>query len=158
MDEVIEQFIACDRPRSTSNMFKYLGIFTAALGVLFFVKMPIIGIAFEIAAAALIVCSYFMYIDYEYEMFEGNITISEIYKASKRRMVQKIDKDNVRKVYLVERQDALKNGVKAYYNTRLSGLKIYTFELSNNKKIQLALNEQMSNRVDIVYKQQMMNY
>lgn len=158
MDEVIEQFIASDRPKSTSNIFKYLGIFTAALGVLSFVKMPIIGIAFEVAAAALIIGSYFMYIDYEYELFEGNITISVIYKASRRRMAQKIEKDNVRKVYVVERKDALKNGVKAYYNTRLEGMKIYTFELNNNKKIQLALNDKMSNLVEIYYKQQIMGY
>ena len=63
MDEVIEQFIASDRPKSTSNIFKYLGIFTAALGVLSFVKMPIIGIAFEVAAAALIIGSYFIVAD-----------------------------------------------------------------------------------------------
>ncbi|MFR1905587.1 MAG: hypothetical protein ACLS28_07580 [Clostridium neonatale] len=49
-----------------------------------------------------------MYIDYEYEMFEGNITISKIYRASKRKLAQKIDKDQVKRVYIIERKDALK--------------------------------------------------
>ncbi len=158
MEETIEQFIASDRPKSTSNMFRNLGIVTAAFGILFFMKLPIIGIALEIAAMALIISSYFMYIDYEYELFQGSITISQIYKASRRRIVQKIDRDNVHKVYEVKREQALKNGVKAYYNTRLNGLKIYTFELNNNKKIQLALNESMCNMIDILYKQQMVKY
>lgn len=115
----------------------------------------IIGIALEIAAAALFIGSYFMYVDYEYELFEGNITVSKIYKASKRKLVQKIDRDEVRKVYVVERKDALKNGVQAYYNTNLAGLKIYTFELKNQKKVQLALNEKFSEIVHIYYKQKL---
>ncbi|MBE6072384.1 MAG: hypothetical protein E7208_10550 [Clostridium butyricum] len=153
MDTVLEQFIASDRPKRTSKVFNYLAIIFASAGVLVFMSSNIIGIALEIAAAALFIGSYFMYIDYEYELFEGNITVSKIYKASKRKLAQKIDRDEVRKVYVVERKDALKKGVQAYYNTNLEGLKIYTFELKNQKKVQLALNEKFSEMVDIYYKQ-----
>lgn len=155
MDTVLEQFIASDRPKRISNGFRNLAILLAIAGVLMFMSLNIIGIALEIAAAALFVASYFMYIDYEYEMFEGNITISKIYRASKRKLVQKIDKDEVRKVYVVERKDALKKGVQAYYNTNLDGLKIYTFELNNQKVVQLALNKKISDMVDIYYRQKL---
>ena len=153
MDTVLEQFIASDRPKRISNGFKNLAIGLAVAGVLVFVASNIIGIALEIAAAALFIGSYFMYIDYEYEMFEGNITISKIYRASKRKLAQKIDKDQVKRVYIIERKDALKKGVQAYYNTNPDGLKIYTFELNNQKVVQLALNKKMSDMVDIYYKQ-----
>lgn len=155
MDTVLEQFIASDRPKRISKVFNYLAIILASAGVLVFMSSNIIGIALEIAAAALFIGSYFMYVDYEYELFEGNITVSKIYKASKRKLVQKIDRDEVRKVYVVERKDALKNGVQAYYNTNLAGLKIYTFELKNQKKVQLALNEKFSEIVHIYYKQKL---
>ena len=153
MDTVLEQFIPSDRPKRISNTFKNLAIILLIIGVLIFFASNIIGLASEIAAAALFVGSYFMYIDYEYEMFEGNITVSKIYRASKRKLVQKIDRDEVKKVYVVERKDALKKGVQAYYNTNLDGLKIYTFELNNQKVVQLALNKKMSDMVDIYYKQ-----
>ncbi len=153
MDTVLEQFIPSDRPKRISNTFKNLAIILLIIGVLIFFASNIIGLASEIAAAALFVGSYFMYIDYEYEMFEGNITVSKIYRASKRKLVQKIDRDEVKKVYVVERKDALKKGVQAYYNTNLDGLKIYTFELNNQKVVQLALNKKMSDMVEIYYKQ-----
>lgn len=153
MDIVLEQFIASDRPKRISNIFRNLAIVLAIIGVLTFIASNIIGIASEIAAASLFIGSYFMYIDYEYEMFEGNITVSKIYRASKRKMVQKIDRNEVKKVYVVERKDALKKGVKAYYNSNLDDLKIYNFELNNQKTIQLALNKKMYDMVDIYYKQ-----
>lgn len=94
-----------------------------------------------------------MYIDYEYELYNGDITITKVYNASRRKIAQKISRDDVRKVYLTERKDALKSGVAAYYNTNINGLKIYTFELNNNKIIQLALNEELEKIVKIIYVQ-----
>ena len=92
-----------------------------------------------------------MYIDYEYELYNGDITITKVYKASRRKIAQKIDKDAVRRVYLTARKDALKKGVTTYYNTNLEGLNIYTFELNNNKVVQLALNEELEKIVKIIY-------
>lgn len=96
-----------------------------------------------------------MYIDYEYELFNGDITVTKVYNASRRKIAQKIDRTEVRRVYLTERKDALKKGATAYYNSNINGLNIYTFELNNNKVVQLALNEEMEKIVKIVYIQKM---
>jgi len=96
-----------------------------------------------------------MYIDYEYELYNGDITITKVYNASRRKIFQKINRDEVRRVYLTERKDALKKGVATYYNTNLDELKIYTFELSNNKVVQLALNQELEKVVKIIYSQKM---
>ena len=96
-----------------------------------------------------------MYIDYEYELYNGDITITKVYNASRRKIAQKINRDEVRRVYLTERKDALKKGVTTYYNTNLDGLNIYTFELNNNKVVQVALNEELEKIVKIIYVQKM---
>ena len=74
-------------------------------------------------------------------------------EADKIEFEDKVVSNEVKKVYVVERKDALKKGVQAYYNTNLEGLKIYTFELNNQKVVQLALNQKISDMVDIYYKQ-----
>ena len=63
METVLEQFIASDRPKRISNGFRNLAIGLAIVGLLMFMALNIVGIALEIAAAALFVASYFMYID-----------------------------------------------------------------------------------------------
>ena len=69
------------------------------------------------------------------------------------KLLKKLIKMQVRRVYLTERKDALKKGVTAYYNTNLEGLNIYTFELNNNKVVQVALNQELEKIVKIIYVQ-----
>lgn len=155
MEVVLEQFIASDKPKRISNMFKNLAIAFGVIALMLIFASLIIAIALAIIAAAFFVGSYLMYIDYEYELFNGDITVTKVYNASRRKIAQKIDRTEVRRVYLTERKDALKKGATAYYNSNINGLNIYTFELNSNKVVQLALNEEMEKIVKIVYVQKM---
>ncbi|EKQ57816.1 MULTISPECIES: hypothetical protein [unclassified Clostridium] len=155
MEVVLEQFIPSDRPKRLSNMLKYLSIAFGVIALMFVFASLIIGIALGIVALAFFAGSYMMYIDYEYELYNGDITITKVYNASRRKIAQKINRDDVRRVYFTERKNALKKGVTAYYNTNLNGLNIYTFELNNNKTIQLALNAEIEKIVKIIYVQKM---
>lgn len=155
MEVVLEQFIASDRPKRISNMFKNLAIAFGVAAILFIFALPIIAIALALVAAAFFVGSYLMYVDFEYELYNGDITVTKVYNASRRRIAQKINRDDVRRVYVTERRNALKKDAVAYYNTNIKGFNIYTFELNNNKVIQLALNEEMEKIVKIIYSQKM---
>ena len=155
MEVILEQFIPSDKPKRISSMLKGVSIVFFIIAIMATMASIIIAIALAIVGLIFFVGSYLVYIDYEYELYNGDITISKVYNASRRRIAQKIDKDSVRRVYLTARKDALKKGVTAYYNTNLEGLNIYTFELSNNKVVQLALNEEMEKIVKIIYVQKM---
>ena len=155
MEVILEQFIPSDRPKRISNMLKNIAILFGVVALMSIFGSIIIGIASAIVCLIFFVGSYLVYIDYEYELYNGDITITKVYNASRRKIAQKIDKDAVRRVYLTGRKDALKKGVTAYYNTNLEGLNIYTFELSNNKVVQVALNEELEKIVKIIYVQSM---
>ena len=151
MEVILEQFIPSDKPKRISNMLKSISIIFFIIAIMSIFASIIIGIALAIVGLILFTGSYLVYIDYEYELYNGDITISKVYNASRRKVAQKVDKDAVRKVYLTSRKDALKKGVTAYYNTNLEGLNLYTFELNNNKVIQLALNGELEKIVKIIY-------
>ena len=151
MEVILEQFIPSDKPKRISSMLKGISIVFFIIAIMATMASIIIAIALAIVGLIFFVGSYLVYIDYEYELYNGDITISKVYNASRRRIAQKIDKDSVRRVYLTARKDALKKGVTAYYNTNLEGLNIYTFELSNNKVVQLALNKELEKIVKIIY-------
>jgi len=153
MEVVLEQFIKSDRPKRISNMLRNIAIAFGVVALMTILGSIIIGVALVIVAVGFFVGSYLMYIDYEYELYNGDITITKVYNASRRKLAQKVNKDAVQRVYLTERKDALKKGVIAYYNTNLEGLKIYTFELNNNKVVQLALNAELEKIVKIMYAQ-----
>lgn len=155
MEVVLEQFIPSDRTKRFSNMLKNLSIAFGIVALMFIFASVIIGIALGLVALAFFVGSYLMYIDYEYELYNGDITITKVYNASRRKIAQKINKDNVRRVYHAERKNAHKKDATTYYNTNINGLNIYTFELTDNKKIELALNSEMEKMVKIIYVQKM---
>lgn len=155
MEVILEQFIPSDRPKRISNTLKNISIIFGVLAIMTIFSAPIIGAALVIVAALFFLGSYVMYVDFEYELFNGDITVTKVYNASRRKIAQKINRDDVRRVYLTQRKDALKKGVTAYYNTNINGLNIYTFELNNNKVVQLALNEDMEKIVKIIYVQKM---
>ncbi|OOM75442.1 hypothetical protein CLPUN_32530 [Clostridium puniceum] len=155
MEVVLEQFIPSDRPKRISNILKNISILFGVLTLMMIFGSIIIGIALGIVAVLFFLGSYVMYVDYEYELYNGDITVTKVYNASRRKVAQKINRDDVRRVYSTQKKDVLKNGVAAYYNTNLNGLNIYTFELNNNKVVQLALNEEMEKIVKIIYVQKM---
>lgn len=155
MEVILEQFIPSDKPKRISNTLKNISMVFGVLALMTIFGSIIIGIALAIVAVLLFLGSYAMYIDFEYELFNGDITVTKVYNASRRKVAQKINRDDVRRVYLTQRKDALKNGVTAYFNTNINGLNIYTFELNNNKVVQLALNEEMEKIVKIIYVQKM---
>jgi len=151
MEVILEQFIPSDKPKRISSMLKTISIIFFIIAIMATLASIIIAIALAIVGLIFFVGSYLVYIDYEYELYNGDITISKVYNASRRKVAQKIDKDAVRRVYLTSRKDALKKGVTAYYNTNLEGLNVYTFELNNNKVVQLALNGELEKIVKIIY-------
>lgn len=155
MEVVLEQFIPSDRPKRISNTLKTISILFLVVAIMTVFASRIIAIALLIVALLFFLGSYFVYVDYEYELYNGDITITKVYNASRRKVAQKVNRNEVKRVYFTERKDALKKGVKAYYNTNINGLNIYTFELNNNKVVQLALNEELERIVKIVYVQKM---
>lgn len=155
MEVILEQFIPSDKPKRMSNIFKNVAIAFFAIGVMVIFGSILIGIVLEILALAFFIGSYLMYIDYEYELYNGNITITKVYNASRRKIAKVINRDQVKRVYPTEKKDALKKDVLAFYNSNLEGLKIYTFELNDNKVIQVALNSELEKMVKILYSQVM---
>lgn len=153
MEVVLEQFISSDRPKKTSNMLKNIAMAFGAVAIMSIFGDIIIGIALAIVGLLFFAGSYLTYIDYEYELYNGDITITKVYNASRRKVAQKINRNDVRRVYRTEQKDAFKKGIKTYYNTKLDGLKIYTFELNNDKVVQVALNEELEKIVKIIYAQ-----
>jgi hypothetical protein len=152
MEVVVEQFISSDRPKSISNILKSLAtafgvgaIAIMALGLL------IIGVMLGIVALIFFIGSYLMYVDYEYELYNGDITITKVYNASRRKIARKINREEVRRIYLVGKNGASNKSSIKYYNTNLDGLNIYNFELSNNKVVQLALNSELEKIIKIIF-------
>ena len=113
MEVVLEQFISSDRPKRISNALKNLSIAFGVVALMMVFGSIIIGIALGIVALIFFIGSYLMYIDYEYELYNGDITITKVYNASRRKIAQKINKDSVKRVYFTERKDALKKNVTA---------------------------------------------
>ena len=95
------------------------------------------------------VVTYFSFVDYEYELYNGNIDISKIYAGSKRKTAQKIIIEDVESVYESSNNIDKK---QALFNNNIKGLKVYTFKLKGNKLVQLALNEELEKIVKIVYR------
>lgn len=155
MEVVLEQFIPSDKSKKTSKILKSISIIFFAFGLMTIFGSMLIGIALEIGALVFFVGSYLMYIDYEYELYNGNITITKVYNASRRKIAKVINRDQVKRVYITEQKDLLKKGVQAFYNTNLDGLKIYTFELNNNSVVQVALNSELEKMIKILYNQVM---
>jgi hypothetical protein len=98
MEVVLEQFISSDRPKRISNMLKNIAIVFGVVAIMLIFRLPIIGISLGIVALIFFVGSYLMYIDYEYELYNGDITITKVYNASRRKIAQKNNKDQVRKL------------------------------------------------------------
>lgn len=153
MEIVLEQFIPSDRTKEMSNILKKISGALAVIGILVILSSFLIGVIVEVLAFLVFIANYLMYVDYEYELYNENITITNIYNESKRRVVQTINKNNVKKVYVAKEKGNKKKGVISLYNTNIKDLTVYTFELNNNKIVELALNNEMDKAVKKIYNQ-----
>ncbi len=153
MEVFLEQFIAADKSKQKLKNVKTIVIAIIVVGVLmFFLISPLLALIIQIAAVVFFFVTYFSFIDYEYELFNGNIDVSKIFAGSKRKLVQKITNEDVEAVY--ESSNNI-NRKQALFNNNIDGLKVYTFQFKEGKKVQLALNEELEKIVKIVYRGKM---
>ena len=151
MEEVFEQFIECDKRKTTSNILKGLSMVFFVLSAFFLTISVLVSIVMGVITLALFIFSFLSYVEYEYELFNDTINISKIYNESRRKTVKSISRGDVKKVY--ENNANIKKDKNAFYNSNIKGLSVYTFELNDNTKIELALNDKLKRRIGIVYAQ-----
>lgn len=153
MEVALEQFISSDKSKKTLNTMKNVSIALISIGLILLIVF-LLPIGFVVLAAGLIslIIRRFSYVDYEYELFNGNIDISKIYSCTKRKLVQKIKVEDVESVWVTQNNQINQNGAKAFFNSNRNGLTIYTFQLRDMKRIQLALNDELAKAVKIIYR------
>lgn len=153
MEVALEQFISSNKSKKMFNLMKNISIALIVAGlmllVIFFKQ---IGFFVLILGIILLIIRRYSYVDYEYELYNGNIDISKIYSCTKRKLVQKIDVEDVESVYITKDNDINKNGAKAFFNSNREGLNVYTFQLRNANKIQVALNSELEKAIKIIYR------
>ena len=153
MEVALEQFISSDKSKKTFNLMKNISIALIVIGlILLMVFLKPIGFVVLIMGVILLIIRRYSYVDYEYELYNGNIDISKIYSCTKIKLVQKISVEDVESVYIAKNNDINKNGAKVFFNSNRDGLKVYTFQLRNNNKIQVALNSELEKTVKIIYR------
>lgn len=150
MEVFLEQFIPSDKSKRWLKNIKTILTVVMIIGIaLFFTISPLLGLIIEIVTVIFFLVTYFSFIDYEYELFNGNIDVSKIYSGSRRKIAQKINKEDVE--FLYESSNNI-NSKQALFNKNIKELKIYTFQLKGGKKVQLALNEELENTIKIIYR------
>ena len=153
MEVFLEQFIACNKSKNVLKDVKAISIAVVIAGVpIFFLISSILALLMQIAAIISFLVVYYSFVDYEYELFNGNIDVSKIYAGSKRKFVKHINNEDVELVY--ESSNNI-NSKQALFNKNIKGLTVYTFQFKDGKKVQLALNEQLEKIVKIVYRSKM---
>ena len=153
MEVFLEQFIGCDKSRQALKNVKTIVIAVILIGVLmFFFVSPPLALLIQIAAIVFFIVTYYSFVDYEYELFNGNIDISKIYAGSRRKVAQKITSEDVELVY--ESSNNI-NRKQALFNNNIKELKVYTFQLKGGKRVQLALNEELEKVIKIIYRGKM---
>lgn len=153
MEVSLEQFISSDKSKSTFNLIKNISIALIVVGlVLSMIFLLPIGFVVIILGLIVLVLRRFYYVDYEYELYNGNIDISKIYSCTKRKLVQKIKVEEVESVYITQNNQINKDGAKAFFNSNLDGLTVYTFQLRNMQKVQVALNDELGKVIKIIYR------
>lgn len=155
MEDIFEQFIESDKSKNKTKVLKGLSMIFLVISATFLSSSFLIAIVIGIVACGLFILSYLSYVEYEYELFNDTITISKIYNESKRKVARVITLGDVRKVYEKKNNSNEKENIM-YYNTNITGLSIYTFELKDNKKVEIALNDKLKRRIGIVYAQKML--
>lgn len=153
MEVALEQFISSDKSKKTLNLMKNISYALIAIGlILLMVFLLPIGFVVIIMGLILLVIRRFSYVDYEYELYNGNIDISKIYSCTKRKLVQRISVEDVESVCITQSNQINKDGAKKFFNSNINGLTIYTFQLRDMKRIQVALNDELAKAVKIIYR------
>lgn len=157
MEVALEQFISSDKSKNILMILKNisLGLICLGLIVLMIFFLPI-GFVLLIMGLILLFARKFVYVDYEYELYNGNIDISKIYSCTKRKMVQRIKVEDVDEVYVTQNSQIAKGGAKAFFNSNIKDLTIYTFKLKNSQRVQVALNKELEKVVKIIYRSKIM--
>lgn len=155
MEACLEQFIPSDKSKNTADLLKNIATALIVLGVLGLMAFFFLGLLLLIAALIITIIRYTSFIDYEYELYDGDIDVSKIYCGSRRKMVKSIKQDNVISVSYTAKSQIGNNGASVFFNSNTDKLNIYTFELQGSKKVQLALNEDLEKIVKIVYRQKL---
>ena len=150
MDEIFEQLIECDKGKGRVKILQGLAMILVVLSAFFLLSSLVIAIVMLLLAIGAFILSYLSYVEYEYELYNKTITVTKIYNESKRKIVANISMEDVRKVYESTNNTNNKNKV-SYYNTKVSGLNIFTFEMNDNRIIELALNEKLKRRISTVF-------
>ena len=153
MEDVLEQFIECDKSKTLSNILKGLSMLFVVFLAFFLTVSLLASIVMGIIALGLFILSFLVYIEYEYEIFNDTITVSKIYNESRRKVAKVISLSDVRKAYENTKKNIKSEEKKLYYNSNIKGLSVYTFELNDNTSVELALNDKLKRRVGIVYAQ-----
>ncbi|WP_196001739.1 hypothetical protein [Clostridium sp. 1001271B_151109_B4] len=150
MDEIFEQLIECDKGKGMVKLLQGLAMVLVVLSAFFLLSSLVIAIVMLLLAVGSFILSYLCYVEYEYELYNKSITITKIYNESKRKVVANISMEDVRKVYESNNNTNNKNKV-SYYNSKVNGLSIFTFEMNDNRIIELALNEKLKRRISTVF-------
>ena len=150
MDEIFEQLIECDKGKGRVKILQGLAMILVVLSAFFLLSSLVIAIVMLLLAIGAFILSYLSYVEYEYELYNKTITVTKIYNESKRKIVANISMEDVRKVYESTNNTNNKNKV-SYYNSKDSGLNIFTFEMNDNRIIELALNEKLKRRISTVF-------
>ena len=137
MDEIFEQLIECDKGKGRVKILQGLAMILVVLSAFFLLSSLVIAIVMLLLAIGAFILSYLSYVEYEYELYNKTITVTKIYNESKRKIVANISMEDVRKVYESTNNTNNKNKV-SYYNSKVSGLNIFTFEMNDNRIIELA--------------------
>lgn len=157
MEVALEQFISSDKSKKTFNLMKNISIALIVIGlILLMVFLKPIGFVVLIMGVILLIIRRYSYVDYEYELYNGNIDISKIYSCTKRKMVQRIKVEDVDEVYVTQNSQIAKSGAKAFFNSNIKDLTIYTFKLKNSQRVQVALNKELEKVIKIIYRSKIM--
>ncbi|AOR24791.1 hypothetical protein [Clostridium taeniosporum] len=155
MEIFAEQFIPSDRSQKSSQVVKKISLVLFILSLFIIFLSLLIAISLILLSVVLFLTSMCMYVDYEYEFFDGTLTITKIFNMSKRKVVLKMDKHSVTHLYLSESNKENNSRIKKFYTTNIEGLNKYNFELNNGKIVQLALNNEIEKLVNIYIKNNM---
>ncbi|MBW6411509.1 hypothetical protein [Clostridium weizhouense] len=152
MDIFAEQFIPSNKSYKASEITKKVSIVIFILALFMIFSSLIITVALIILGIVLFLISMFNYVEYEYEFFDGTLSVTRIFNMSRRKVAIKIDKHCLRKAYIVRDGEVNNKRIKKFYNTSIENLQKYNFELNNGKIVQLALNDELSKLVNIYLK------
>ncbi|MBE6062824.1 MAG: hypothetical protein E7207_04525 [Clostridium butyricum] len=153
MEVALEQFISSDKSKNILIILRNISYGLILLGlILSMIFFKPIGIIILLLGVILLYIRRFSYVDYEYELYNGNIDISKIYSCTKRKMVQRIKVEDVEEIWVTQSSQIGKNGAKVFFNSNIKNLVIYTIKLKNSKKVQVALNEELEKVIKIIYR------